>query len=147
MVTGGARKTGRKSKNSNYGKMIHRIWIWSQISISRNEKWKNLHFLSHPMIFNVKVWFFFGHFWLPMTFETSSMQQPQPLARSSKRVWIDISNRPGEVRLTRLDPIKNSSLMIRNGSCKFFTCITTTSSKCDYCEKPLNYADKTSWLI
>ena len=51
---------------------------------------------------------FFGNFRLHVAFETSPMQQRQPLAKSSKRVWVDISNRLEGFRLTRLDPYKKN---------------------------------------
>ena len=51
---------------------------------------------------------FFGNFRLHVAFETSPMQQRQPLAKSSKRVWVDISNRLEGFRLTRLDPYKKT---------------------------------------
>ena len=35
--------------------MMRLIWCWSQISMNATKKWKNWHFLSQPMIFNVKV--------------------------------------------------------------------------------------------
>ena len=40
--------------------MMRSIWFWSQISINATKKEKKWHFLSRPIIFNVKVWFFSG---------------------------------------------------------------------------------------
>ena len=39
-------------------KMMRSIWFWSQISINATKMKKKWHFLSQPIIFNVKVCFF-----------------------------------------------------------------------------------------
>ena len=61
--------------------MMRLIWFWSHILISsyKHEKW---HFVSKPIIFNVKVWFFRAS---PLvdTFGTPPRQEPHPLAMYS----------------------------------------------------------------
>ena len=53
---------------------------------------KKWHFLSQPIIYNVKVSFFFGHFRLPEVIETPTKPQFQPLSMPSKKVWANISS-------------------------------------------------------
>ena len=73
-------------------KMMRLVWFWSQISISSNKKWKNWHFLSQPIIFNVNIWIFFRHFRLPVTSETSLSARTSRFSITCKKPFDDISN-------------------------------------------------------
>ena len=67
--------------------------------------WENKNITSSHRFHCFSLYFrFFGHFRLSVTFETTPSQYPIPLARSSKRVWVDISNRLWGVWPTRVDP-------------------------------------------
>ena len=87
--------------------MMRLIWFWSQILILsyKNEK-KNDTFFHSLWFLTLKYDFFFEHFPLADTFENPPRQQPQPLAMSSKKVWVDISYRLGGVRLPKSDAYK-----------------------------------------
>ena len=67
-----------------------------------------------PIIYNVKVWFFFGHFRLPDVIETSTKPQFQPSSTPWKNVWVNIL--PGAAVIERPDLDQWKKLVIVNNT-------------------------------
>ena len=66
-------------------------WILSQIFISRNKKWKNWHFISQLIVFNVKIWFFFQA--LSVTGHAGNyFKRTQTISYHMRKPFDDISN-------------------------------------------------------